>query len=117
MKRSLRRVGTAVMVLIVLLLANITYIQVVQVGVAYRADPNNSDAPGWSISRPRGQITAAGGVVLARSDPSNDTTGTSGCTRTAPMYRAVTGYFSLAATARPGWSAPRTRSCPARTTT
>lgn len=93
MKRPLRRVGTAVMVLIVLLLANFTYLQVVR-SAKLRADPNNSRTRLDEYGRPRGQITAAGGVVLARSDPSNDAYKYQRVYPGGAMYQPVTGYFS-----------------------
>ena len=71
MKRPLRRLGTAVIVMVVLLLANIAYTQVIKAD-DYRADPNNKRTLVAEYSRQRGQITAAGGVVLARSDPVDD---------------------------------------------
>ncbi len=59
MKRPLRRLGTVVIVLIVLLLANLTYLQVVK-AADFRADPNNKRTVLEEYSRARGQITAAG---------------------------------------------------------
>ena len=71
MNRPLSRLGTAVIVMIGLLLANIAYTQVIKAD-DYRADPNNKRTLVAEYSRQRGQITAAGGVVLARSDPVDD---------------------------------------------
>ena len=71
MKRPLRRLGTVVIVLITLLLANLTYLQVVK-AADFRADPNNKRTVLEEYTRARGQITAAGGAVLARSDPTTD---------------------------------------------
>ena len=71
MKRPLRRLGMAVIVMIGLLLANIACTQVIKAD-DYRADPNNKRTLVAEYSRQRGQITAAGGVVLARSDPVDD---------------------------------------------
>lgn len=93
MRKPIRRVGTAVMVLIVLLLANFTYLQVIQ-SAKLRADPNNTRTRLDEYSRPRGQITAAGGLVLARSDPSNDSYKYQRVYPKGAMYQPVTGYFS-----------------------
>ena len=94
MKRPLRRVGTAIVVLMTILLANITYIQVVK-SDAYRQDPNNTRTLLEEYNRQRGQIIAAGGVVLARSDPS---TGQYRYQRVYPggaIYANLTGFYSM----------------------
>ncbi len=93
MKRPLRRLGTAVTVLIVLLLANITYVQVVK-AAAYRSDPNNKRTVLEQYSRQRGQITAAGGVVLAQSVASTDAFRYQRKYPKGAVYGPVTGYFS-----------------------
>ncbi len=93
MKRPLRRVGTVITVLVVLLLANITYIQVVKAS-AYRADPNNLRTAQEEFTQPRGQITTAKGTVLAQSVPSNDSFKYQRKYPQGAMYGAVTGYFS-----------------------
>ncbi len=93
MNRPLRRVGTAVTVLIVLLLANITYIQVVKAST-YRADPNNQRTVQAEYTQPRGQITTAKGTVLAQSVPSKDTFKYQRKYPLGAMYGAITGYFS-----------------------
>jgi len=92
-KKPLRRIGTFITILVVLLLANITYIQVVK-ATAYRADPNNQRTALEEYSKPRGQITTAKGTVLAQSVPSADSFKYQ---RKYPMgasYNTVTGYFS-----------------------
>lgn len=93
MKRPLRRVGTAITVLILLLLANVTYIQVVKAS-AYRADPNNQRTAQAEFMQPRGQITTSKGTVLAQSVPSNDSFKYQRKYPMGAMYGAVTGYFS-----------------------
>ena len=65
MNRPVRRVALAVMVMIVVLLGNVTYIQVVKAG-EYRDDTRNQRVQIDEYSRQRGQITA-GGEVLAQS--------------------------------------------------
>ena len=65
MNRPVRRVALAVMVMIVVLLGNITYVQVVMAG-QYRDDSRNQRSQIDEYSRQRGQIVA-GGQVLAQS--------------------------------------------------
>ncbi len=95
MNRSIRRGATAIIVLVVALLANVTYIQVVK-SASYRNDSNNKRILYEEASRQRGQITAAGGVVLARSDPSEDSYRYQRVYPTDPAaYAGLTGYYSL----------------------
>ena len=93
MNRPLRRVGTAITVLVLLLLANITYIQVVKAS-GYRADPNNSRTAEAEFTHPRGQIITAKGTVLAQSVPSNDSFKYQRRYPQGAMYGSITGYFS-----------------------
>ena len=94
MKRPLRRLGTAVIVMIGLLLANIAYTQVIKAD-DYRADPNNKRTLVAEYSRQRGQITAAGGVVLARSDPVDDQYSYQRVYPGGATYADLTGYYSM----------------------
>ncbi|MFY9805892.1 MAG: penicillin-binding protein 2 [Pseudonocardiaceae bacterium] len=93
MNTALRRVALAVMGMIVLLLANATYIQVVNADT-YRTDPRNRRVLLDEYSRQRGEIIA-GGLPVASSVE------TSGQLRflrrylDGPMYAPVTGYYSL----------------------
>jgi peptidoglycan glycosyltransferase len=93
-KRPLRRIGSVVIGLIVLLLANLTYLQVVK-AADFRADPNNKRTVLEEYSRARGQITAAGGAVLARSDPVNDQYRYQRVYPGRSVYANLTGYYSL----------------------
>ena len=93
MNRPLRRVGTAITVLVLLLLANITYVQVVKAS-AYRADPNNQRTALEEFSQDRGSIITAKGTVLAQSVPSNDSFKYQRKYPLGAMYGSVTGYFS-----------------------
>ncbi len=93
MNTPLRRVALAVMVMIVLLLANATYIQVVSADT-YRTDPRNRRVLLDEYSRQRGQIVA-GGLSVASSV---ETGGQLRFQRTyldGPLYAPVTGYYSL----------------------
>ena len=83
----------AVIGMIVLLLANATYIQVVS-AEDYRADPRNRRVLLDEYSRQRGQIIA-GGLPVASSV---ETGGQLRFLRTylnGPLYAPVTGYYSL----------------------
>ena len=95
MRRPLRRVGTAVAVLIVLLLGNLTYLQVVDAS-ALRNDPHNSRTDIAEQNRQRGQITAVGGVVLAQSvsSPASDPVRYQRVYPLKAEYQPITGYFS-----------------------
>ncbi|MBV9061013.1 MAG: penicillin-binding protein 2 [Pseudonocardiales bacterium] len=93
MNTPLRRVAMAVIGMIVLLLANATYIQVVSADT-YRTDPRNRRVLLDEYSRQRGQIIA-GGLPLANSV---ETGGQLRFLRTylnGPLYAPVTGYYSL----------------------
>ncbi len=94
MNRNIRRVGTVVTILIVALLANLTYIQVIK-SAAYRNDPHNRRILYEEVSRQRGQITAAGGVVLAQSDRSTDSYRYQRSFPLGAAYSNLTGYYSL----------------------
>ena len=94
MKRPLRRLGTAVIVMVVLLLGNIAYTQVIK-AEDYRGDPNNKRTLVAEYSRQRGQITAAGGVVLARSDPIDDQYSYQRVYPEGAAYAHPVGYYSM----------------------
>jgi penicillin-binding protein A len=90
----LRRVSLALMVMIVLLLANDTYVQVIQAG-SFQSNPYNTRVLYEQYSRPRGVIvTADGKTVLASSSPTNDALKYLRVYSNGPMYAPVTGYFS-----------------------
>ncbi|MGQ0573560.1 MAG: penicillin-binding transpeptidase domain-containing protein [Pseudonocardia sp.] len=91
MNGPVRRVALAVMAMITLLMANLTYVQVVQAG-DLRNNPRNQRVLFAEYSRDRGQISA-GGQVLAESIKIGDRE----YERRYPdgaVYAAVTGYFS-----------------------
>jgi len=86
-----RRVALAVMTMIMLLMANLTYVQVIKAD-DYRGDVRNQRVLFAEYSRERGQISA-GGQVLANSVEVRDRE----FERRYPdgeVYAAVTGYFS-----------------------
>ena len=93
MNTSLRRVAVTIMALIVLLLANVTVVQVFTAD-GLRADPRNQRVLLDEYSRQRGQITA-GGELLAYSVA---TDGRFRFLRVYPdpqAYAPVTGFYSL----------------------
>ncbi|WP_329053432.1 penicillin-binding protein 2 [Amycolatopsis sp. NBC_01488] len=95
MNTPLRKVGMAMVVMVVLLLANATYIQVVKAD-AYRTDSRNARVLYDEFARRRGQIVSqANGEVLAKVDPSNDKYKYSRTYVDGPMYAPVTGYYSI----------------------
>ncbi|GAC69155.1 peptidoglycan D,D-transpeptidase FtsI family protein [Gordonia soli] len=95
MNKPIQRVSIAVILLIVALLANATYVQVFKAD-ALRADPRNNRVLLDEYSRQRGAITA-GGTVIAVSVPTDSRlkflrTYPPG---TASAFAPVTGYFSF----------------------
>jgi penicillin-binding protein A len=88
-----RRIALAVMGMIVLLMANLTYVQVVKAG-DYRTDPRNQRVLLAEYSRQRGQISAAG-QVLASSTETGDRLRYQREYPDGPEYAPVTGYYSV----------------------
>lgn len=94
MNTPLRRVAMAVMAMIVALLLNATYVQVIKAD-DYRADPRNSRVLLDEYSRQRGQISA-GGTVLASSVSTDDRYKYLRVYPTDPQaYAPVTGFYSM----------------------
>ncbi|NLU84706.1 penicillin-binding protein 2 [Rhodococcus sp. HNM0569] len=100
MNTPLRRVSLAVMVMVVALLANATYVQVIKAD-DLRTDPRNSRVLLDEYSRQRGQISA-GGQVLAASVPTDDrykylrTYPPNQAAPSSPLANApVTGFYSM----------------------
>ena len=93
MNRAIRHGGTAVIVLVLALLANITYFQVVR-SAELRNDPLNRRILYEEVSRQRGQITA-GGLVLAKSERTDDQYRYQRSYPGGAAYANLTGYFSL----------------------
>ncbi|NLG56002.1 MAG: penicillin-binding protein 2 [Rhodococcus sp.] len=100
MNTPLRRVSMAVMFLVVALLANATYVQVIKAD-SLRADPRNSRVLLDEYSRQRGQISAAGEVLAVsiptdsrykylRVYPENPASPLS-----ALAYAPITGFYSM----------------------
>lgn len=93
MNTPVRRIAIAVMVMILLLLGNLTYVQVFKAG-DYRTDPRNQRVLLEEYSRERGQISA-GGQVLASSMATNDRLRFQRQYTGGPMYAPLTGFFSV----------------------
>jgi penicillin-binding protein A len=88
-----RRVALAVMAMILLLMGNLTYVQVVQAG-EYRSDPRNQRVLLAEYSRKRGQISAEG-QILASSVETDDRLRYLRQYANGPVYAPVTGYYSI----------------------
>ncbi|RJQ73241.1 penicillin-binding protein 2 [Pseudonocardiaceae bacterium YIM PH 21723] len=93
MNTPVRRVALAVMALMALLLANMTYIQVVMAD-ELRNDPNNKRTLYEEAGRQRGQIIVDGSP-LALSTPSNDRWKFQRSYPKGAPFATVTGYFGI----------------------
>ena len=71
MNRAIGRVAMAVIVLLLLLVGQLTYLQVIDANTL-ADDPRNTRTYLKDFTRPRGEIISADGKVLARSVPSKD---------------------------------------------
>lgn len=92
MNTPLRRVALAMMAMVVLLLANITYIQAIKAD-EYRKDPRNRRTMLAEYSRERGKIIA-GGLALADVQPTEGQMKFRRVYLDGPLYAPVTGYYS-----------------------
>jgi penicillin-binding protein A len=88
-----RRVAIAVMAMVLLLMGNLTYVQVVQAG-DYRSDPRNQRVLLAEYSRKRGQISAEN-QILASSTETDDRLRYLRQYTDGPVYAPVTGYYSI----------------------
>lgn len=93
MNTPLRRVGTAVMVMMLLLLANATYVQVIKAD-DYRADPRNARVLIEEYSRQRGTIVVSGANVASSVETGNSQLRFQRQYANGPLYAPVTGYYS-----------------------
>ncbi|QFU85272.1 penicillin-binding protein 2 [Amycolatopsis sp. YIM 10] len=95
MNTPLRRVGVTMLVMLLLLLVNATYVQFIKAD-DYRTDSRNARVLLDEYSRQRGKIIAASnGQVLAGIEPTDDKYK---FLRTYPggaMYAPVTGFYSI----------------------
>ncbi|QIZ35296.1 penicillin-binding protein 2 [Saccharopolyspora sp. ASAGF58] len=94
MNKPLRRVALAMMVMVVLLMGNATYVQVIQAD-ELRDHPLNRRTMYEENSRERGQIIA-GGQSLASSMPiEHDRYAFQRTYPNGPLYAPVTGFYSF----------------------
>ncbi|WP_300007275.1 penicillin-binding protein 2 [Pseudonocardia sp.] len=93
MNTPVRRIAIAVMAMILLLMANLTYVQVVQAG-SLREDQRNQRVLLAEYSRQRGQISAQG-QVLARSVETDGQYPYQREYPNGPVFASITGYYSL----------------------
>jgi peptidoglycan glycosyltransferase len=95
MNTPLRRVGMAMLAMLVLLLGNITYIQLVRAD-DYRTDSRNQRVLLDEYARQRGQIIANGDgrELLAKVTPTNDRLKYQRQYPKGAAFATVTGYYS-----------------------
>lgn len=94
MNKPLRRVALAMMAMVLLLMGNMTYVQVIKAD-EYRDDSRNTRTQLEEFSRERGQIIASG-QSLATSQPiENDRYKFQRNYPNGPMYAPVTGFYSF----------------------
>ncbi|ALG05549.1 peptidoglycan D,D-transpeptidase FtsI family protein [Kibdelosporangium phytohabitans] len=94
MNTPLRRVGLAMLGMVVLLLANITYIQMVKAD-EYRADARNQRVRFDEYSRERGKIISSDGKLLASVTPTNDSLRYQRQYPLGAAFAPVTGFYSI----------------------
>ena len=96
MNRAIRRVGTAIVALVLLLVGQLTYLQIIHAN-SLANDPRNVRAALRDINHPRGPIVTADGVVVAKSDPVTDSKEFKfqRSYPLGPLYSQVVGYQSF----------------------
>ncbi|MET9226937.1 penicillin-binding protein 2 [Lentzea sp. NPDC003310] len=94
MNTPLRRVGMAMMVMILLLLGNATWVQVINAD-EWRKNPYNRRVLLDEYARKRGLITVADGTVIADVKETTDRLRFLRTYNNGPVYAPVTGYLSV----------------------
>jgi penicillin-binding protein A len=96
MNTGIRRVGVVILLLFVGLVGQLTYLQLVD-SKKLADDPHNTRKFLQDISRPRGPIVSADGLVLAKSVPVNDQFKYQRIypAATAKLFAQVVGYQSI----------------------
>src|SRR3712207_2469910 len=94
MSAQIRRLGIALMVLFAALFAQLNYVQVVRAD-KLAEDPRNTRQATKDLSRARGTIQTADGVVVARSVPVDSQFERLRQYPEGPLFAHVTGYFSF----------------------
>lgn len=90
----IRRVGVGLVVLLLLLVGQLTYLQVVR-SDELANDPRNFRVTRREVRHARGLIITADGVVVAKSVPSHDDLVWDRVYPHGPLYAHITGYQSL----------------------
>jgi peptidoglycan glycosyltransferase len=93
MDRQIRRLGVFLMGLFVVLFVQLNYIQVIRADKLNQR-PGNTRPIDQSFSRPRGTVSTADGVVLARSVKSGDRFEYQRQFPEGELYAGITGYFN-----------------------
>jgi peptidoglycan glycosyltransferase len=93
MDRSIRRVGVFLMLLFCALFAQLNYIQVID-APALNEKPSNSRPIDEAFSQPRGTVTTADGVIIARSVPIDSKKKYQREFPEGDLYAQITGYFN-----------------------
>jgi len=94
MNRAIRRVGIGVTVLVLLLVAQLTYLQVYDADNLAN-DPRNIRAALRDFTRPRGKIVTADGQILARSVETGDELKFQRLYPSGPLFSQLVGYQSF----------------------
>lgn len=94
MNRQIRRVAVALGVLILALIVNLNYVQVVKAD-DYRNNKNNRRVILNEYANPRGQIIVQGGTPVAESVATNDELKYLRRYPIGPLYAPLTGYYSF----------------------
>jgi peptidoglycan glycosyltransferase len=95
MNTPLRRVGIAMMVMVLLLMGNATYVQVIKADDYRKDDHNRQRVLLNEYSRERGQIIASDGTPIANVKDTGDSFKYQRVYANGPAYAPVTGYYSL----------------------
>jgi peptidoglycan glycosyltransferase len=92
--RQIRLVGIAMVCLFVLLFAQLNYLQIVR-AKSLNHNPLNTRLALKKFTTRRGDIVTSDGVVVAHSEPTNDSLKWQRVYPHGPQYAGVTGYFSF----------------------
>ena len=94
MNTSIRRIGVGIIVLLLALIAQLSYLQLIRAD-KLTSDPRNFRVTRRDISRPRGAIITVDGVVIARTTPVKDDLKFQRTYPQGPLYAHITGFQSL----------------------
>ena len=94
MNVGIRRVGIAITVLVLILVGQLTYLQIIEAD-RLENDPRNVRNLLRDFTRPRGDIITADGQIVAESIPVDDEFELQRVYPEGPLYAQVSGYQSL----------------------